>query len=166
MAENERELILSRILQLVGLDHIDMDNFDNRLIYQKIIYLLQNYGLSLGYGYSWYVKGPYSSELAKTLFNITPQISSESAGFVFQDNEKIVSKITNFNSILKDEIQNPLFLEVLASIVFIQKSLHLNQNTHEKLRDELLKLKPKLQENTDFERIFGEAFGLIPYFIS
>jgi len=139
MPENERELILSRILQLVGIDHVDMDNFDNRLIYQKIIYLLQNYGLSLGYGYSWYVKGPYSSELAKTLFNITPQITTESASFAFHDNDLIIRKIAEFKSILNHEIGNPLFLEVLASIVFIQKSLRLQENTQ--VKNELLEIK-------------------------
>lgn len=164
MPENERELILSRILQLVGIDHVDMDNFDNRLIYQKIIYLLQNYGLSLGYGYSWYVKGPYSSELAKTLFNITPQVTAESASFVFHENDLILRKLTEFKSILSHEIRNPLFLEVLASIVFIQKSLRLLENTQ--VKNELLKLKPKLKENPDFERIFNDAFGLAPNFTS
>ena len=58
-------------LQLVGFDWVDMDNFNNRLIYQKVIYLMQNFGLSLGYGYSWYVKGPYSPDLRKP-FLISP----------------------------------------------------------------------------------------------
>lgn len=162
MAENERELILSRILQLAGIDHVDMDNFDNRLVYQKIVYLMQNYGLSLGYGYSWYVKGPYSPELTKTLFNITPQISAESANFVFDDNDSIIEKVTNFKSLLNDQIRNPLFLEILASIIFIQKSSQIRDNTS--VKKELLRLKPKLEENPAFEITFNSAFGLAPKF--
>lgn len=162
MAENERELILSRTLQLAGIDHVDMDNFDNRLVYQKIVYLMQNYGLSLGYGYSWYVKGPYSPELTKTLFNITPQISAESANFVFNNNDIIIKKVADFKSLLNDEIKNPLFLEILASIIFIQKSSQLKDNTS--IKEELLRLKPKLGKNPEFEIIFNNAFRLAPNF--
>lgn len=46
------EKILSKILNLLGIESIDMDSFDNRLKYQKLIYLVQNSGLSLGYGYN------------------------------------------------------------------------------------------------------------------
>lgn len=167
MPDNEREQILCRTLQLVGFDRVDMDNFNNRLIYQKVIYLMQNFGLSLGYGYSWYVKGPYSPDLAKTLFNITPTVFAESGGFVYKDNEKIIEKIATFKNILEGEFHNYLFLEILASIVFIQKSISIDgDNRDEKLKLELLKLKPKLGENSEFESTFSKASKLISYFTS
>ena len=43
--EYRDEKILSKILNLLGIESIDMDNFDNRLKYQKLIYLVQNSGL-------------------------------------------------------------------------------------------------------------------------
>ncbi len=33
-----------------------VDEFDDRLKIQKTIYLLQEYGVDLGYTYSWYTK--------------------------------------------------------------------------------------------------------------
>jgi len=69
-AEYRDEKILSKILNLLGFESIDMGSFDNRLKYQKLIYLVQNSGLSLGYGYNWYVRGPYSPSLTQDLFEI------------------------------------------------------------------------------------------------
>ena len=116
---------------------------------------------------SWYVKGPYSPDLAKTLFNITPTVFAESGGFVYKDNEKIIEKIADFKNALEGEFHNYLFLEVLASIVFIQKSMRVNgENRDEKLKSELIKLKPKLRENPEFEPVFSRAFNLISNFTS
>ena len=42
-----------------------MQTFDDRLKFQKRIYLLQElFGVPLGYSFGWYIRGPYSSELA------------------------------------------------------------------------------------------------------
>ena len=42
-----------------------MQTFDDRLKFQKRIYLLQElFGVPFGYSFGWYIRGPYSSELA------------------------------------------------------------------------------------------------------
>lgn len=165
MPDVEKTLILSRILKSMGIEQVDMDNFDNRLMYQKLIYLTQNYGLSLGYGYSWYVKGPYSPELTKTLFTITPEYLSESDNFRFQNDDVVIRKIHEISTILNDKIRDPFFLEVLASIVYIKKFLQ-SEIEMANLRVELLNRKPKLQDNPNFEAIFLDAFRLMPNFIT
>jgi len=165
MPDAEKTLILSRILKSIGIEQVDMDNFDNRLMYQKLIYLTQNYGLSLGYGYSWYVKGPYSPELTKTLFTITPEFLSESDNFRFQNDDVVIGKIHEIRTILNDKIQDPFFLEVLASIVYIKKFLQ-SEIEMADLRVELLNRKPKLQNNPHFESIFSDAFRLMPKFVT
>ena len=47
---------------------ISKDSFDDRLICQKKIYLLQSLGTNLGYTYNWYVRGPYSPALTTYLY--------------------------------------------------------------------------------------------------
>ena len=44
------EKVLCRVFHLLSLDKPDMNEFENRIKYQKIVYLLQVYGLSVGYG--------------------------------------------------------------------------------------------------------------------
>ena len=39
---------------------ISKESFEDRLICQKKIYLLQSLGTDLGYTYNWYVRGAYS----------------------------------------------------------------------------------------------------------
>jgi len=51
----------------------DISLFDDRLIAQKIVCLLELKGLKLGYPYSIYVRGPYSPDLTKDLFEFTDE---------------------------------------------------------------------------------------------
>ena len=48
---------------------VSKENFDDRLICQKKIYLLQSLGTDLGYTYNWYVRGPYSPSLTNYIYN-------------------------------------------------------------------------------------------------
>ena len=47
---------------------IGKESFDDRLICQKKIYLLQSLGTNLGYTYNWYVRGPYSPALTTYIY--------------------------------------------------------------------------------------------------
>jgi uncharacterized protein YwgA len=51
----------------------DISLFDDRLIAQKIVCLLELKGLKLGYPYSLYVRGPYSPDLTKDLYEFTDE---------------------------------------------------------------------------------------------
>ena len=46
----------------------DIESFEHRLIIQKAVYLLQLKGVRTGFSYGLYVRGPYSPELAKELY--------------------------------------------------------------------------------------------------
>ncbi len=45
-----------------------LDSFDDRLIWQKTIYLASKFDLDLGYQYRWYRYGPFSQDLADDLY--------------------------------------------------------------------------------------------------
>jgi uncharacterized protein YwgA len=51
----------------------DISLFDDRLIAQKVVCLLELKGLKLGYPYSLYVRGPYSPDLTKDLYEFTDE---------------------------------------------------------------------------------------------
>ena len=46
-------------------------NFGTRLKIQKYVYLSRNFGLELGYSYSMYRYGPYSTTLADDYYNLS-----------------------------------------------------------------------------------------------
>ena len=64
---NRRQIALRLVLNDLGMDP-SMDSFDERLILQKTIYLLQQMGIHLGYRFSWYLRGLYSRELTADVF--------------------------------------------------------------------------------------------------
>ncbi len=69
-----------------------IDNFEKRIIIQKLIYLLKLKGVETEYKYSLYVRGPYSTTLAHELY----------------DNKKNVEKLettTHLNSEEKEKIK-------------------------------------------------------------
>ena len=97
-------------------DEFDMQSFSNRLKLQKIIYLLQTKGINLGYSYSWYIYGPYSTGLTRDAYNISDFSKFKAVGFAdakdentFQD---FVHKIKN---------KSEFWMEVAASIHFLKK---------------------------------------------
>lgn len=58
-------------LALKGLGRpFNVASFDDRLILQKTIYLVQARGIHLGYYYHWYLYGPYCPSLTRDLYAI------------------------------------------------------------------------------------------------
>jgi len=85
----------------------DKKNFTHRLIAQKIACLLDLKGIHLGYPWNIYVRGPYSPELTKDLF----EHSDEFSQFVTEASltEKESAIVKNLNDIFK---LKPVLLEI------------------------------------------------------
>ncbi len=65
------------ILALNAVDvPLRLRSFDQRLIVQKAVYLIQKAGLDLGYNFTWYLRGPYSSALTRDAFALAAELQS------------------------------------------------------------------------------------------
>ena len=157
--------VLSKVLEL---GKPDMSTFDNRLQLQKIIYLLQSSGMSLGYGYNWYVKGPYSSPLAYDLFGIekSTEIYEKNEGIKFKDHEHIVHKLKSFRDFLGDDINDVKYLEVLASLHYINEATFSCKDDESELKHRLLEAKPSLKNVTNIDDIISKAYTNLSKFDS
>ena len=108
---------LGMILQ--NIDNFDTTTFKGRLTLQKTIYLLQVFGLYIGYNFSWYLRGPYCSRLARNGFeleNIYENIHQGS--FEKKSSQKRFQEFLKFMANKKNE---PDRIEILASIHFLKK---------------------------------------------
>jgi len=98
-----------------------MKEFNDRLVLQKAIYLAQEAGVDMGYPFCWYLKGPYSSQLAVDGFAISSELASgrnESENWVLPKPLKdALEKIRNFFT--AEDL--PKKLELLASVHFLAK---------------------------------------------
>lgn len=56
-------------LKTMGYSSLSSDNFEDKLLIQKIVYLLSLKGIELGYPYSLYFRGPYSPALTRDIYD-------------------------------------------------------------------------------------------------
>lgn len=66
----QSQILLAKSLEAAGMQ-LSVDSFDDRLILQKAVYLLQSAGIRMGYRFRWYLKGPYSPDMTADAFALT-----------------------------------------------------------------------------------------------
>jgi len=66
----------------------DIARFDDRLIAQKLVCLLELRGIDLGYSCSLYVRGPYSPDLTQDLYAFTHEFENLETGSRLNTQEK------------------------------------------------------------------------------
>jgi hypothetical protein len=136
-----REKILCRSFHLLDLGKPDMGEFKDRIKYQKIVFLLQAYGLSLGYRFGWYIKSSYSSESDHILYSIyTSNRTYENIDVLkFREHDKVIQKIKEFKEILGDKIDDDLYIDMLSSISYIHCATYGGNGSFESLKNRFLK---------------------------
>jgi hypothetical protein len=97
-----------------------VDTFDDRKLVQKLAYILQQCGVRLNYRYTWYLHGPYSSDLTSDLYRIATQPDyfaerTRNLSFV----PEIDEKVGKLKKILGPDANDTHLLEAVASILFI-----------------------------------------------
>jgi len=123
-------------------------DFNARLILQKTIYLLEEFGLNIGYYFSWYLRGPYSPALARDAYAVAKSYSDvQVAKFADPSEEK---KFCMFLAFIKPITEDYSLLEKVASIHFLFKVY-----PHSSSKDIFAKAKAKIPSLTfeEFEEI-------------
>ena len=112
---NPRVLVLTSILNRLG--SYNIKTFESRLVLQKTVYFLQKFGLDFGYKFTWYVYGPYSTDLTKESYEIEELDKVPSINFIDPKFEAALNKMKEF---VGDKKTNANWLELLASISFLK----------------------------------------------
>jgi uncharacterized protein YwgA len=129
MAVVTRPLLLRLILDSLNISNIE--TLDKRKVMQKLIYLLQAFGVNMLYGFRWDSYGPYSVELADDAKAVLRERKDEydklvkESGFHFS--EETLSVIKDFGQQIGDKVKEDLgFGELLASVHFADKMFSKN----------------------------------------
>jgi len=118
----------------------DLDSFTSRKCIQKIIYMLKQFGADLKFGYTWYVHGPYSPELTRTLFNPT-NIDLKSERDLTRTELQMVNRMRNF---LAEDLYSVNSLELIASLIYLIKhGPEKGLNSKQEIIEYLESLKPQ-----------------------
>lgn len=99
-----------------------IDTIGKRILLQKKVYLAQDLGLPLGYGYSWYVHGPYSTDLTAVVYQIVPEGTEAIEGKTLkQPYCDIVNKVNRLEDVIDlNELRLTVvqWYELIASIAY------------------------------------------------
>ena len=123
---NRQVVELGFILKQIPDFGFSMDNFDNRLKLQKSLYLLQSFGVYLGYAFSWYLRGPYCSILSTNGFELNEiydEIPTKKVEFKKSETQK---KFKSFLKFMEDK--NTDELEIASSLHYLKQVCTLNDD--------------------------------------
>ena len=111
------------LYKIADIFNLKRDTIADRLKLQKTIYLLQEFGLNLGYGFGWYKYGPYSSDLVKDAYAVLyaekDRYKQETANWKFSKESK--ERFEEFKERLSHILNDPEKLELLASVHFVRE---------------------------------------------
>jgi len=160
---DERQIGLALALNELGVSS-DVSEFDSRLILQKIVYLIEEAGIKLGYGFNWYLRGPYSPVLTRDLFDLA-STKEDTAGWVLDSQSKaIASRLKPLlnNSSHSDGSSQSRRLELLASLHFLANRGRINVHDHLEATSQL-KQNGKVFRSEEVETAIQELkqFGLL-----
>lgn len=123
---DRQQILLAKSLQAAQIP-LNVDSFDQRLILQKAVYLLQTAGIHIGYRFRWYLRGPYSPEMTAGVFGIINE--GEFGENVLQGWQLDPDSETRANSLRgllhhsdESESAQARRLELLASALFLFKT--------------------------------------------
>lgn len=111
------EYDLAAIMNDIG--NFDMDTFEGRLSLQKTVYLLQSFGVYLGYDFGWYIHGTYSPALTRAGFKIRAIVARMQEIDLRFATDESQARYDKFKEFIEDKKNDPALLEIGASICYL-----------------------------------------------
>lgn len=135
-----------------------IDDVQKRKLIQKAVYLGQRAGVDLGYRFSWYLMGPYSSVLTKDYYALDDSDREELRGrtLVESAQRKLQGVVPLMQVPAGVELSRPEWVELVASLDYL---LTVSGYSFEKAIKVLREEKPKLAPFADRAQ---EALGASP----
>lgn len=156
---SDRLVVLDLVLRELGVDP-EISTLTKRKRIQKAIYLAQAAGVDLGYRYGWYVKGPYSTQLTRDYYELTPTINRVAREKRLK--EPLNESLGQLRPLLVPPQDSDLvdadWMELLSSIHYLGK---VRRETRDGVIEVLRKEKPVLADHADIAFDHLEHYALI-----
>ena len=137
----ERKNMIAGLLKRI--DEFDVNNFDDRLRVQKIIFLMQTIlGHKFKFPYTLYVHGPYSPKLSDLFYGFKDTLQFKTVKFKDGTNE---DNFKEFIAIIQDFSNDRLMLELVSTLAYINKNLNIHDE--KEMLTKLKSIKPSYKEN-------------------
>ena len=154
-------LVLNLVMRSLGYAP-DITTVEERKKRQKAIYLAQLFGVDLGYRYSWYLMGPYSTALARDYYTLQEKIELGEQGNGHDLKQSVKDRLNRASELIRyerrpEQLDEGQWIELLASWHYL---IHVSKKTREKAREIMRKQKPVLADHLDQAEVALEASGL------
>ncbi len=121
-----------------------IDTIYDRILLQKKIYLSQIFGLQLGYGYGWYIHGPYSPDLTSAAYQIVPEGFDGVSNWSFKDEyAQKIKRVNNLSNKRPTSLSLTSWYELLASVVYWNENGYEDKETN---IEKVLVVKPQFSK--------------------
>lgn len=141
--------------------HCSMDSPENREITQYKFYLAQEAGVPLGYGFKWYIYGPYSEDLISSAYKFAVEEIPEHNGKPLRFKPEAQQKINSVNALYGEDQKNlakSSWYRLLAVVAYYCRSgIEVNHNLK---KDKKLMVEALVKKGFDKERI-EQAFQAV-----
>ena len=138
---------IATAIAIRDLNCFTLETIHDRILLQKKIYLAQDIGLSLGYGYSWYIHGPYSTDLTAVAYQIIPEGDTAIENHSFKEPyASMIARVNSLASVIDEQkltISVVQWYELIASIAYWFKR---GYDTKEKAVKKIRATKPQFTE--------------------
>ncbi len=111
---------LGLVMRDIG--NFDMDEFPGRLSLQKTVYILQSFGVNLGYTFNWYLHGTYCPELARDGYKLAEVGLPEADGPLQFIDKQDQANYYLFSKFVESRKHDPDQLEIAASVAYLARA--------------------------------------------
>lgn len=135
-------VLLAPIYRDVYGEQFSSSNFSDRMEMQKLIYLLQEAGISIGdYNFHWYKHGPYSQQLQNDIL-----ATNGDSDYQIRYSETARSIVNRLTVLLNMDTDYPrdTWAECLASLQYLRSNVFSINSSDDEILDELIKRKSHL----------------------
>lgn len=117
---DRQQIGMKLVLDAIGLP-FRIGCFDERLILQKTVCLVQALGVDLGYDFNWYLRGPYSPGLTRDAFAVATQLQEGDESEDWKLDDESSRRLRKVKPLFTTSDRHALAikLELLASIRFL-----------------------------------------------
>ena len=107
---------LGYILKHIPGYEFSVDGFDDRLRFQKTVYLLQAFGINRGYDFSWYLRGPYCTDAAHDGYDLCDVYDSIPTGKKVFKSNRANKRFKEFCKFIDNK--STTYLEIASTLHF------------------------------------------------
>ena len=123
------QLVLSAFRCIKGIK-FNKSLYEHRLIAQKLAYVMKTLGYTISSSFSWYLRGPYSHQLAEEMYSI-------------ENNQSVNEDFTRIKMFVQEEINDTNKMELIGSLLYLIREGGRSLEKEDDLIFTLCSLKPQ-----------------------